>query len=147
MQHAISSAEHTCAQRHPSPAPGDITSSTWGCVPPPKPAGLPAIRQTMKLIAEEVAEKHGIRVDDLRGQSRKRIFSHPRQEFMWRARRIFRSDGSFRYSSPQIGMFLDGRDHSTVLHGAKRHEHRLKIAARLAISADNAASALIHGGE
>lgn len=120
----------------------DITHLSRGCAPPPQ---LSAIAPNLKALAAQVAEKHGIRVRDLIGQSRKRIYVRPRQEFMYLARTIFRSDGSFRYSTTMIGRFLDGRDHTTVVHGVRRHAQRARLAKIAEVRAANDASALIHG--
>jgi chromosomal replication initiation ATPase DnaA len=77
-----------------------------------------SFRKTMAAICEEVAFNYEIDTDDIRGPSRVRVFAWPRQEFMARA-----LDAGF--SSGQIGMFLSGRDHSSVLVGAKRHRIRM----------------------
>lgn len=73
---------------------------------------------TMRELAEQVARDNLISVAALRGQSRHRQVVWPRQEFMWRAYH------EARKSLCQIGAFL-GRDHTTVLHGVRRHEERL----------------------
>lgn len=58
---------------------------------------------------------------DLIGPSRLRPLVRPRQRAMLLARRI-RPD----LSLPNLGRRLGGRDHTTVLHGAKRAERRLR---------------------
>jgi chromosomal replication initiation ATPase DnaA len=68
----------------------------------------------MAQIAQAVSLAHGITVADLRGPSRLKPVSEARQEFMALAM------GEGRFSSPQVGRWLN-RDHSTVLHGVKRH--------------------------
>lgn len=87
---------------------------------------------TMKAIAELVAERYGLTLDDLRGQCRERRVAHPRQEAMWLMRQVRRDDGLPRYSLPMIGGFFDGRDHTTVIHGLRAYSERLsasKVAA------------------
>lgn len=83
---------------------------------------------TMKEIAAEVCHEHGIRLSDLLGQSRERRFAWPRQEAMWRMSAQAMTNGSPRYSLPQIGAFMGGRDHSTVVHGIKAHAERNGLA-------------------
>lgn len=78
-------------------------------------------RVTMKDVIERVAEKYGIEVDDIKGPNRARRFAWPRQEFCYEAHLIGRS-------YPQIGAFCGGRDHTTALHGKRRHEARLEAA-------------------
>jgi chromosomal replication initiation ATPase DnaA len=70
-------------------------------------------------IERQVALRHGITVEDLRGPCRARRVAWPRQELMWRARR------ETRLSLPQIGERLGGRDHTTVIHGVRAHQARL----------------------
>ncbi len=79
--------------------------------------GLFTSRVSMIQLCEEVAEANGISVKDIRGASRLRDVAWPRQEFMALA-----IDAG--YSSSQVGWFLGGRNHSTCLHGAKRHWER-----------------------
>ena len=86
--------------------------------------------QMMRAIAAAVAQAYGITVADLRGQCRARHFAWPRQETMWRMRQVLNEEGRHRYSLPQIGAFLGGRDHSTVLHGVRAFEKRQEAAKR-----------------
>lgn len=81
-------------------------------------------RCSMRGILASVAHAHDVSLEDLRGPSRKRRFTFPRQEAMWRIRQVRVSAGGYRYSLPQIGEFL-GRDHATVLHGVRTYEARL----------------------
>jgi chromosomal replication initiator protein len=77
-------------------------------------------------IERQVALRHALTVEDLRGPSRARRVAWPRQELMWRARR------ETRLSLPQIGDRLGGRDHTTVIHGVRAHQARLDRAHDLA---------------
>lgn len=79
----------------------------------------PAPRVTMADIAARVAEKHHLTVADLKGQSRRRPVAWPRQEAMHECRLVTQQ------SLPAIGRFFGGRDHTTVLHAARRHKERL----------------------
>jgi chromosomal replication initiation ATPase DnaA len=81
--------------------------------------------QTMREIAERVAGLHNVTVDDLKGSSRLKKFAHARQEAMWAMRQAVNADGSPRFSLPQIGRFLGGRDHTTVIHGERAHAERM----------------------
>lgn len=72
---------------------------------------------TMALILVHVADKYDLTVAELRGKRRVHRIAHPRQEAMWMMRQAGKS-------LPQIGAYLN-RDHTTVLHGVRRHEARL----------------------
>jgi chromosomal replication initiation ATPase DnaA len=76
---------------------------------PPKKASRSIIRI--------VAQKHGITVQELLGQSRFAHIVHARQEAMHEMRLM-------GMSYHQIGRFMGGRDHSTVWHGVRAHEER-----------------------
>lgn len=76
-------------------------------------------RPTMKAIAERVCEKHRISLADLKGPSRAKRYTYPRQEAMHEMYALE------LWSLLQIGRFLGGRDHTTVLHGVRVHERRL----------------------
>lgn len=65
-------------------------------------------------IIYRVAQKHGVGVGDIRGTSRKPNLVLARQEAAYEIRM------KRGLSLPQIGVML-GRDHTTVLHGIKRH--------------------------
>lgn len=84
-----------------------------------------APRVTMAEILQDVADKYRLTLDELKGPDRSQRVSWPRQEAMWRMRQEFRDDGTNRWSTPRIGQFLGGRDHTTVLFGVTRHEERI----------------------
>jgi hypothetical protein len=67
---------------------------------------------------EAVAKRHGLKVPDLKGPCRRREYVLARQEAMW--------IGHVRLgmSYPDIGRRLGGKDHTTVLHGVKKHAKR-----------------------
>ena len=79
----------------------------------------------MPEVTAEVAEKHGLTLADLVGPSRTKYISHARFEAMWLLYQQRRPDGSRRLSMPQLGRFFGGRDHTSVLHGIRRHEQRI----------------------
>lgn len=83
------------------------------------PSPLPAGRPTMRGIALRVCEKYRLSLEDLKGPSAARRFSIPRQEAMHEMYALE------LWSLLQIGRFLGGRDHTTVLHGVRVHERRL----------------------
>lgn len=76
---------------------------------------------TWKAIAKEVADKHGVRVADILSPRRDAPTVRARHEAMWRCR------NETTYSLPQIGKFLGNRDHTTVLHGIRKHQERMAL--------------------
>ena len=70
-------------------------------------------------ITRTVAAAHKLHPSDLTGSSRRRIFSHPRQDAMRIARIL--TDASL----PAIGRAFGGRHHTTVLHGIRASEDRM----------------------
>lgn len=74
-----------------------------------------AFAPTMISIIAEVARKHGLKVADLKGPRRNRPYVRARQEAMYRCYR--ETDNSL----PAIGRAFGNRDHTTVLHGIRRH--------------------------
>lgn len=94
-------------------------------LPSPVPRG-----DTMRAIATAVADAYGLTLEDLKGQCRARSHAWPRQDAMWRMRQVLNNEGLHRYTLPQIGAFLGGRDHTTIMHGVKAHGKRLEAAKR-----------------
>lgn len=80
--------------------------------------GVELRRPIMREIAQEVAQRHGLTVEQLRGHQRHRKVAWPRQELMYELY------ATGRFSSTQIGIFLGERDHTTVLYGCRRHAER-----------------------
>ena len=76
-------------------------------------------RQSTRII-QETAEKYQLEVTDITGQSRKPRFVAARQEACY----LLRQAG---YSYPQIGRFLGDRDHTTIVHGERKHKARWGI--------------------
>ena len=75
-----------------------------------------------KQIIEETAEKHGIAVSELIGESRCKHYVIARQEAAYRIRK------ECGYGLPRIGKLLGGRDHTTILHACRAHEKRMATA-------------------
>lgn len=74
-------------------------------------------------IAVEVMLRCGFRVHELFLPGRDRAMARARHEIMYRA------VNETSLSLPQIGRFL-GRDHTTVLHGLRKHAERIGAEAR-----------------
>lgn len=75
-------------------------------------------------IKREVAEKYGLTVEQLLSRSNERRIAWPRQECMWRLRQ------ETKLSLPSIARALQLRDHTTVLWGVRRYEHRTQVGTR-----------------
>ena len=69
-------------------------------------------------MARRVSLRYGISLVDLLGKSPRRKFSWPRQHLMY----LLHEEG---YSLASIGRRLR-MDHTTVMHGCRRHAERLK---------------------
>lgn len=120
----------------------------------PDPRRLPVVvrRPMLMEIAKSVAAEYMIPLHELLGESRAPVFSHPRQDFCWRARQLRNADGGRRYSLPQIGLFFAAHrpsakamDHTTVLHGIRCQEGRHRERLMAHIREMNRRSALQHG--
>lgn len=90
--------------RRPPPAPEPL--------PPPKPTARAYVK-----ILHDVATRHAMTPDDIIGKCRSPRYVAARQEAFY----LLRATG---YSMLQIGRFCN-RDHTTVLHGANKHEAML----------------------
>jgi chromosomal replication initiator protein len=69
---------------------------------------------TLKEIAKAVQGEFGVTIPDLRSRKRTRNILRPRQIAMFVAKHVT------EHSLAEIGAFLGGRDHATVVHSAKR---------------------------
>lgn len=85
-----------------------------------KPKPVPALSLAEQLdrihigkITSKVAEKHGVTVERMRSHDKRQVFMAPR----WEAWALC-SDAGF--STPVIGRYFGGRDHTTILHGIKK---------------------------
>lgn len=72
----------------------------------------------MRSILAQVAQAHGLTPTAILSPTRLRAVSEARQEAM----ALMKKEG---HSSTKIGLFLGGRDHTTILHGVKRHWERV----------------------
>ncbi len=68
---------------------------------------------SMQTILDSVAQYYDVKMTDLLGKRRHKSVVLPRQVCMWLARR------HTRYSLQEIGGYLGGRDHTTVLHAVR----------------------------
>lgn len=73
-----------------------------------------------RLIAREVAAKHGVPMSDMWSSRRNVEAVAARHEAFWRCK------NETTMSLPQIGRRFGGRDHTTVLHGIKKHQAKLE---------------------
>lgn len=73
---------------------------------------------SMKAIIAEVAEKHGFTPLDIRSPRREVALVKARHEAMWRARQ------ETEFSYPKISRFFK-RDHTSTMHGIRKHEERM----------------------
>ena len=83
-------------------------------------AELPAMPQAAKRIIRETAEAHYLEPEALMLKARQGEIARARHEAMYRLRHELRKP-----SYPLIGKWLGGLDHTTVLHGVRRHAERL----------------------
>ena len=72
-------------------------------------------------IKQQVASKHGVSIACLESASRNPRFVKARQEGYYRVRHEIEG-----MSYPMIGRCFGGRDHTTVLHGERKHIERMK---------------------
>lgn len=79
-----------------------------------------ALRQKWKQIVTEVAAKHKIGRVEILSRTRRTPIVAARHEAMWRMR------AETTLSLPEIGKRLGGFDHTTVLHGVRKHEAAMR---------------------
>lgn len=75
---------------------------------------------TIEDIISHVAKSFNIKTTDLKSKKKHKLYSLPRQVGMYLARNL--TDLSY----PEIGAAFGGKDHSTVIYGAKKIEKRLE---------------------
>ncbi len=88
------------------------------------------------LIIKAVANHFQIKVTDLKSSKKHKIYSLPRQVTMYLLRQY--TD----LSLPEIGQKLGGRDHTTVLHGIRKIDKRLREEHQLRIEVEKIKSSL-----
>ncbi len=80
-------------------------------------------------LVEEIAEKHGTSIAEIRGGSRVRNIAHARQEAMYTLAM------TQKYSYMAIGLFLGRSDHRATTYGVMAHRARAIRAGNPAIAA------------
>jgi hypothetical protein len=86
-------------------------------------AGFPggkSLRQEMREAVANIAKIHGITYNDIMSIRRTKKVVHARQEAMYYVKM------NTTWSTPQIGQFFGGMDHTTILHGVRRHLKRME---------------------
>jgi chromosomal replication initiator protein len=74
----------------------------------------------IRVIQYEICEKYGISQQELLSERRWNYVVKARQEGYWRAREETEA------SLPQIAAMFNRLDHTTVMHGIRRHEERIR---------------------
>lgn len=85
----------------------DLAQQALGEESPKRVIGIPDI-------IDAVAARYNVRLADLQSKRRTKSIAFPRQICMYLARQLT------AHSLEEIGGFLGGRDHSTVLHGSRQ---------------------------
>lgn len=75
-----------------------------------------------KRVIAVVADTFGLSTKELLSRSRKKHLTRPRHMACKLLYELTFADGSRRFSYPQIGALMGGRDHSTIINGAERCE-------------------------
>lgn len=75
---------------------------------------------SIREIIYHVAEKHGVDARDIIGPWRNRRVVAARQEAMYLCRE------RTMHSLPAIGRHFGNRDHTTILHGIRKHQERME---------------------
>lgn len=81
---------------------------------------------TVEMIQKAVADQFGFKVNDLKSDKRPKNLAQARQIAIWLCRDMTKA------SYPDIGSKFGGRDHSTVIHAAKKIEKSLQDDPKLA---------------
>ena len=77
-------------------------------------------KSTLETIIHECAMKYGVTVEEMRSAQRSKTIVLARHEACYRA---LRESGM---STPRVGVALGGKDHTTIMYGAKRFAALLK---------------------
>lgn len=88
------------------------------CLPPPQDPGLPLARVPWKDILRQVSGRHGIPTDVILSEARQPKIVAARHEAM------FLLNKKKGMAAAAVGRRMN-RDHSTVLHGVKKHIARM----------------------
>lgn len=80
----------------------------------------PTTKSKARQIVREVAEAHGVTIEEIVSMRRRQPLCDARNEVYWRLRT------ETTWSFPRIGQFLGDRDHTTVMSGAKKHQRLME---------------------
>jgi chromosomal replication initiator protein len=94
------------------------------------PIGHGNPQPNIQAILDAVSRYYDVKLTDLLGKRRHKSVALPRQVCMWLARR------HTRYSLEEIGGYLGGRDHTTVLHAIRTVDSRQNQDDRLKADVD-----------
>jgi hypothetical protein len=89
------------------------------------PRRLTQLPSAVRDVILRVAAYYGVSPEDILGTSTAKREAHPRQAVYWAIYELRTPRGQRRYSLPQIAKFLGRADHTSALHGIRRHEQRL----------------------
>jgi hypothetical protein len=89
-------------------------------------------------ILDQVAATYGLTAEDLLGRYRKQTVARPRQEAMFKIRRLRRADGSRAFSFPAIAEIFGDRDHTSVMYACRKYAERNGIIDEDNLKADRA---------
>jgi chromosomal replication initiator protein len=96
----------------------------------PLGAGRGSQQPNIQAILDAVSRYYDIKLTDLLGKRRHKSVALPRQVCMWLARR------HTRHSLEEIGGYLGGRDHTTVMHAIRTVDSRQRADDRLRADVD-----------
>lgn len=82
--------------------------------------GGQSLRQQMREAVKHIAARHGIDAKDIMSDRRNKQVVRARHEAIYYVKQ------HTTWSTPQIGTFFGGRDHTTVLHAIKQHRKRMR---------------------
>lgn len=71
-------------------------------------------------LRSEVCAKYAVTPGQLNSHRRPLLFVMARQELYWKAHQ------ESALSLPAIGRLVGGRDHTTILHGIRKHQERME---------------------
>lgn len=79
---------------------------------------------TLADVAMTVAFRHRFTVEELRGTRRFKPLSWARHEAVYLMRSIRREDGKPKYTLNQIGRFMSGRNHKTLINSINKYRSK-----------------------
>ncbi|MFI4917038.1 MAG: chromosomal replication initiator protein DnaA [Phycisphaerales bacterium JB060] len=92
---------------------------------------------TMQAVLDAAISFYGVKLSDLQAKKKTRSIARPRQVVMYLARK------HTRHSLEEIGGYLGGRDHTTVMHGASKVAQLRQSDAQFASELDRLESRIV----